>query len=204
MLNALYSVKDARLAAVWRLAAMTGMRRGEILGLRCRDVDLDAARPSVRQAVVAVAYEVIESTPKSHNARVIDLDGETVGLLRAHKQQQRAERLEWGADYGDRDLVATHENDSPIHPHSFSEMFTQLVNRAGIRPIRLHDLRHTHATLAPKAGVPVKVVSERLGHGPPASTLKQYAHVIPGMQAAAAALVPEFIGEHTAPARDAA
>ena len=83
MLNALYSVKDARLAAVWRLAAMTVMRRGEILGLRWRDVDLDAARPSVRQAVVAVAYEVIESTPKSHNARVIDLDGETVGLLRA-------------------------------------------------------------------------------------------------------------------------
>ena len=204
MLNALYSVKDARLAAVWRLAAMTGMRRGEILGLRWRDVDLDAARLSVRQAVVAVAYEVIESTPKSHNARVIDLDGETVGLLRAHKQQQRAERLEWGADYGDRDLVATHENDSPIHPHSFSEMFTQLVNRAGIRPIRLHDLRHTHATLAPKAGVPVKVVSERLGHESPASTLKQYAHVIPGMQAAAAALVPELIGEHTAPARDAA
>ena len=118
---------------------MTGMRRGEILGLRWRDVDLDAARLSVRQAVVAVEYEVIESTPKSHNARVIDLDGETVGLLRAHKQRQRAERLEWGADYGDRDLVATHANGSPIHPPSFSEMFTQLVNRAGIRPIRLHE-----------------------------------------------------------------
>ena len=156
MLNALYSVKDARLAAVWRLAAMTGMRRGEILGLRWRDVDLDAARLSLRQAVVAVAYEVIESPPKSHNARVIDLDGETVGLLRAHKQQQRPNGWNGARDYGDRDLVATHDNGSPIHPHSFSEMFTQLVSPAGIRPIRLHDLRHTHATLAPKAGVPVR------------------------------------------------
>ena len=183
---------------------MTGMRRGEILGLRWRDVDLDAARLSVRQAVVAVEYEVIESTPKSHNARVIDLDGETVGLLRAHKRQQRAERLEWGADYGDRDLVATRANGSPIHRHSFSQTFTQLVSRAGIRPIRLHDLRHTHATLALKAGVPVKVVSERLDHESPAFTLKQYARVIPGVQAAAAALVSEPIGEHTAPARDAA
>ena len=69
---------------------------------------------------------------------------------------------------------------------------------------RLHDLRHTHATLALKAGVPVKVVSERLGHESPAFTLKHYAHVIPGMQAAAAAAVAEFVREQAAPERDAA
>jgi integrase len=157
------SVRGARMEGVWRLAAMTGVRRGEILGLRWADVDLEQARLSVRHAVVTVAYEMIESTPKSHNARVIDLDSETVGLLRVHRRQQHEEREEWGTDYEARDLVVCHENGSPIHPHSFSQTFERLVKRAGIRVIRLHDLRHTHATLALTAGVPVMVVSERLG-----------------------------------------
>jgi hypothetical protein len=147
------------------------MRRGEILGLRWTDMDLVAARLSVRHAVVAVAYEVIESTPKRHNARVIDLNQETVAVLRAHRQQQLEERDEWGADYEEHDLVAAKENGSPIHPHSFSQSFERLVKNAGVRTIRLHDLRNTHATLALKAGVPVKVVSERLGHESPAFTL---------------------------------
>ena len=189
----LASVRGTRLEAVWRLAAMTGMRRGEVLGLRWADVDLAAARLSVRHALVAVGYDVIESTPKSHNARVIDLDPETVELLRSHRQQQVQEREEWGVDYEDHDLIAAREDGSPIHPHSFSQSFGRLVRRATVRTIRLHDLRHTHATLALKAGVPVKVVSERLGHESPAFTLKQYAHVIPGMQAAAAAVVAELI-----------
>jgi len=193
----LSSIRGSRLEAVWRLAAMTGMRRGEILGLRWADVDLDSARLSVRHAVVAVAYDVLESTPKSHNARVIDLDHDTVELLRAYRRQQHDERVEWGADYQDHDLVASWENGGSIHPRSFSQTFERIVKRAGIRRIRLHDLRHTHATLALKAGVPVKVVSERLGHESPAFTLKQYAHVIPGMQAAAAAAVAELVKEQS-------
>src|SRR4051794_200122 len=86
----------------------------------------------------------------------------------------------------------------------FSQAFERLVRNAGMRVIRLHDLRHTHATLALKAGVPVKVVSERLGHESPAFTLKQYAHVIPGMQAAAAAAVADLVAEQSVPNRDAA
>lgn len=85
-----------------------------------------------------------------------------------------------------------------------SQTFERLVKRAGLRTIRLHDLRHTHATLALKAGVPVKVVSERLGHEAPAFTLKQYAHVIPGMQAVAAAVVADLIRAEVEAARDAA
>jgi integrase len=169
------------------------MRRGEILGLRWRDVDLDAARISVRHAVVAVAYALVESTPKSHQARVIDLDPKTVGLLRAHRGRQRVEREQWGQDYRDNGLVVAKENGEPIHPHSFSQAFDRLVKSAQLRRIRLHDLRHTHATIAVKAGVPVKVISERLGHESPAFTLKQYAHVIPGMQAEGAHRVAEMV-----------
>ena len=182
-------VKETRLDAIWRLTAMTGMRRGEVLGLRWCDLDLDRARLSVRQAVVAVGYEVVHSTPKSHSARVIDLDAKTVDQLRGHRARQDAERAEWGSDYQDQDLVVAKENGEPIHPHTFSQAFERLIEKAGLRTIRLHDLRHTHATLALKAGVPVKVISERLGHESPAFTLKQYAHVIPGMQAEAAAQV---------------
>jgi integrase len=189
----LEAVKETRLGPIWRLSAMTGMRRGEVLGLRWRDLHLDRARLSVRQALVTVGYERIHSTPKSHNARVIDLDAETVAQLRAHQARQNDERAEWGDDYQEGDLVVAKENGEPVHPHTFSQTFERLIGKTNLRTIRLHDLRHTHATLALKAGVPVKVISERLGHESPAFTLKQYAHVIPGMQAEAAAQVAALI-----------
>jgi integrase len=195
----LKAVAELRLGAIWRLAAMTGMRRGEVLGLRWSDVDLDAGRISIRHALVAVGYEIVESTPKSHNARVVDLDAETVAVLRRHRRLQATERSEWGSDYEDHDLVVAKENGEPIHPHTFSQSFERIIAKTGLRKIRLRDLRHTHASLALKAGVPVKVVSERLGHESPAFTLKQYVHVIPGMQAEAAAQVAALVDRSTKP-----
>ncbi|KKL56151.1 hypothetical protein LCGC14_2248290 [marine sediment metagenome] len=186
-------VRGTRLEAAWRLAAMTGMRRGEILGLRWRDIDQVGASISVRQALVSVAYAILQSTPKTHQARVIDLDPVTVKQLQAHRQRQQIERDQWGPDYCDKDLVVAKENGEPLHPQSLSQAFERLVRTAGLRKIRLHDLRHTHATIAVKAGVPVKVISERLGHESPAFTLKQYAHVLPGMQAEAAADIAEVV-----------
>jgi integrase len=189
----LRATEATRLSAIWRLVAMTGMRRGEVLGLRWTDVDLDTARLSVRHAIVAVGYKMIESTPKSHSARVVDLDYDTVAALRRHHERQDDERAEWGADYENHGLVVAKQNGTPIHPHTFSQSFERIVASIGLRRIRLHDLRHTHASLALKAGVPVKVISERLGHESPAFTLKQYAHVIPGMQAEAAAQVAALV-----------
>lgn len=188
------AIRGHRLEAAWHVATMTGMRRGEVLGLRWKDVDFDNARISVRQALISVAYEVIASTPKNHHARVIDLDEGTTGQLRAHRIRQRAERDEWGESYQDSDLVFCKEDGSPIHPHSFSHAFERLVARVNIPTIRLHDLRHTHASIALKAGIAVKVISERLGHENPSFTMKQYAHVIPGMQAEAAAAIAHIVG----------
>lgn len=182
-------VDGHRLETAWHLAAMTGMRRGEILGLGWKDVDFAAERISVRQALVSVGYEVLRSSPKNHQARVIDLDRGTIEQLRAHQCRQAAERKEWANDYEDSDLVFCREDGSPLHPHSLSQAFERLVKKSGLPRIRLHDLRHTHATIAVRAGVPVKVISERLGHESPAFTLKQYAHVIPGMQREAAAQI---------------
>jgi integrase len=172
---------------------MTGMRRGEVLGLRWRDVDFRRSRIAVRNAIVSVAYQVLESSHKSHQARVIDLDPGTMALLWRHRDRQAGEREEFGAEYDDYGLVICAENGRPLHPQSFSQAFGKAVERAGLRKVRLHDLRHTHATIAVKAGVPVKVISERLGHESPGFTLKQYAHVVPGMQAEAAELIAAVV-----------
>jgi integrase len=184
-----------RLQAAWHLAAMTGMRRGEVLGLRWQDIDFDAARLAVRQTLVSVRYEIKSSTPKTHQARTIDLDAGTVHQLRDHRSRQSSEPAAWGPGYQLSELVFRREDGSPVHPDLFSQAFEVLVRKSGLPRIRLHDLRHTHATIALRAGVPVKVISERLGHEDPAFTMKQYAHVIPGMQAEAAALVAALVAK---------
>lgn len=186
-------VVEHRLEAAWHVSAMTGMRRGEVLGLRWADVDLDNARIHVRRALVSVAYKLVMSTPKNHRPRVVDLDPGTLEQLRLHHKRQIEERTEWGSDYEDGDLVFCKENGVPLHPQTYTQAFERLVGTANFPKIRLHDLRHTHATIALGAGVPTKVISERLGHESPAFTLKQYAHVIPGMQAEAAAQVANIV-----------
>jgi integrase len=178
------------LAVPWRLAALTGLRRGEVLGLRWADVDFDTARLAVRHTVISIASRVTESTPKSHQARVVDLDAETVRQLRSHRDRQRSGR---SVAPGGGDLVFCREDGTPIHPETFSRVFNRLVARAALPRIRLHDLRHTHATIALRAGVPVKVISERLGHSAPSFTMRVYAHVIPGMQAEAAAQIAGLV-----------
>lgn len=190
-------VDGHRLEAAWHVAALTGMRRAEVLGLRWRDIDLDAGRLAVRQALVSVGYEIIKSTPKTHQARTIDVDPGTVERLHRHRERQDREREDWGADYQDNDLVFCREDGSPIHPHSFSQAFERIVARFGLPRIPLHGLRHTHATIGLALGVPAKVITERLGHENVAFTLKQYAHVLPGMQADAAKLIADQVTKPT-------
>lgn len=180
-------VRDDRLYACWHLAAHTGLRRGELLGLRWKDLDLAAGVLAVRQSIVLAYTTPIVSTPKSHEARVVNLDPATIRSLLAHRDRQDGERRAWGEGYVDSGLVFRREGGNAIHPDRLSQLFDKHVRHAGIRRIKLHGLRHTHATLMLKAGVPVKVVSERLGHADPAFTLRIYQHVLSGMQAEAAA-----------------
>jgi integrase len=169
------------------------MRRGELLGLRWTDIDLARSRLSVRQTLVAVGYEAVISTPKSHQARVIDLDTGTVAQLRQHHERQDEERAQYGEAYLDTGLAFRASDGRALHPHSFITAFQRLVLESGLPRIRLHDLRHSHATIALAAGVPVKVISERLGHESPAFTQRQYLHVLPSMQVEAANAVAEEV-----------
>lgn len=180
---------------LWYLAANTGMRRGELLGLRWRDVDLATARLSIRTTILSVGYQITASDPKTaRGARTIDLDPRTVQILRDHRVRQEERRRELGCGYRD-DLVFARPDGSPHHPDLITQAFDRRVARTAVARIRLHDLRHTHATLLLMAGVPPKVVSERLGHASVAFTMDIYAHVIPGMQAtAAAAFANEVFG----------
>jgi len=181
-----------RLFPAFWLLATTGMRRSELLGLRWDDIDLNMATISVNRGLVAVAYEVHESRGKTRNARrAIDLDPTTVEVLTAWKTWQQTEQEAVGME--PTGWVFTDANGNPIHPHSISQTFERIANRAGVPRIRLHDIRHTHGTLLIKANVPVKVVSERLGHGNPAFTIDTYQHVLPGMQAEAARVFEQLI-----------
>jgi integrase len=187
-------VAGDRLYAAWALAASTGMRRGEVLGLRWCDVDLDAGRVSIRQTLVTVGYRVEYGTPKTDRGRrQIPLDTRTVAILRSHRARQAQERLAWGPAYDDADLVFAREDGRWVHPDTFCQHFEKHVRNASLPRIRLHDLRHTYASLSLQAGVSVKVVSERLGHASAAFTQDVYMHALPGMQEDAAELVAALV-----------
>ena len=165
---------------------MTGMRRNEVLGLKWPDIDFKKARLSLNRGLVAVGYELHQTRGKTDNARrTIDLDDTTLAVLAGWQALQAAEFAAVGID---DDGLGVHRRRRPTQstPTRLSQTFERIVRRAGVPVIRLHDLRHTHGTLLIKDGVPVKVVSERLGHANIAFTIQTYQHVLPGMQADAA------------------
>jgi len=176
-------VRCDRLEAAWVLAATTGMRRGEVIGLRWSDVDLDRRELIVRQTVVCIGNRAHLSTPKTaKSARVVDLDPMTGGVLRAHRARQAEERLGWGPAYSDTGLVFCRENGEMLTPAYVTRRFQVLSRQAELPRIRLHDLRHTYATLSLQAGVRAEVVSRRLGHSRIAMTLDSYTHAVPALQ----------------------
>ena len=187
-------VRDDRLYAAWLLVATTGLRRAELAGLRWLDVDLAAGRVSPRRPRVVVDYIVVESDAKTPKGRrSLALDPATLAALRAHQARQAEEKTIIGTGYRDSGLVFTMPDGSPIHPQRISAWFLQHTRAAGLPRIRLHDVRHSYATAALAAGVPPKVISQRLGHATIAITMDTYSHVIPGLDEHAAETVARLI-----------
>jgi integrase len=188
----LESVRETRLYPLWLTLATTGMRRGEALGLRWEDLDTESARLSIRQNMVVVGHEVSIGKPKTGRGRNISLDPATLATLKAFRTKQETERRWWrkeGAPYVDSGYIFRQENGLPYHPSRISKIFETAAKASGQPRIRLHDLRHTFATLALSAGVHPKVVSERLGHASIMITLDTYSHAIPALAEEAAAKV---------------
>jgi len=162
---------------------MTGLRRGEALGLRWIDVNIDRGELAVRQTLLLVSGRIEVSRPKTaRGRRVVALDPSTADILAKHRQIGP-----------DSELVFSDQDGSPLNPGAVSKRFSKLVRASGLPLIRLHDLRHTHATIALQAGVHPKIVSERLGHSTVAFTLDVYSHMLPRMQAEAAAAVAALV-----------
>jgi integrase len=195
--------KDDRYGPAWVFIATTGVRRGDALGLRWSDVNLDTspATATIRRSTNAVGHRSEDGPTKTGRARLIELDAHSVVVLKAWKARQAEERLLVGPGYQAAEKrIFTLADGRGYHPERFSREFDRkqaTFNR--LRPdnplprITVHDLRHTWATLALAAGVHPKIVSERLGHSSIAITLDLYSHVMPGMQSQAAEQVSAMI-----------
>ena len=185
----LEATRDDELSALWILIATTGLRRGEALGLRWSDIDLDHGRAQITQTVTAIGWQIHIGQPKTQaGRRPIALDPTTVEVLREHQRVMPARPVAGAGGVADR-LVFSGPDGGPLHPERVYQAFRRAVIRHHVPPIPLHGLRHTWATLALQMDVHPRVVQERLGHSNIAITLQTYSHVLPIMHDEAAATV---------------
>jgi integrase len=171
------------------LGVLCGLRRGEIAALRWRSVDLDAGQLAVVASIEETKHGCREKETKSGRARNVALPAMLVEELRHHRVKQAQELLQVGVGLTGDSYVVAQADGNPLQPNSLTHAFADFIAKRGLKRIRLHDLRHSHATHMLAAGVHPKVASERLGHSKVGITLDLYSHVLPGMQAEAAALV---------------
>jgi integrase len=201
------SIADHRLYAYFHLVAVAGLRRGEALGLHWKSVDFGSNVIRVSQQLVDAGRGAYLAKPKTRSGvRAVPLDSLTMAVLAAHHERQQEERDLWGRGWTDTGLVFTREDGTPYRPEYLTHLFRRLVEAADLPRIRLHDLRHTSASLALAAGIPVKVVSARLGHSSTVITSDLYTHVIPAVAQDAAdqiaALIPARRATETRRARE--
>jgi len=171
------------------LAALCGLRRGEIAALRWRDVDLDRAELAITQSMEQTKTGIRYKETKSGRARTVALSETMVEELRAHRLAQAQELLRCGVRISNDTPIVAQVDGRPLQPRSITHEWMRLIKFTALPRIRFHDLRHAHATHLLAAGVHPKVASERLGHSKVGITLDLYSHVLPGMQADAASRV---------------
>jgi integrase len=171
------------------LGALCGLRRGELAALRWRNIDLDAGQISVVASLEQTNSGVRFKPPKSGRARTVALPSLAIEELRRHRVKQAEELLRIGIRLSEETHVCLQPNYEPWAPRNLSSAFIKFIKASGLRRVRLHDLRHSHATHLLMANVHPKIVQERLGHANIATTMDLYTHVMPGMQDEAASRV---------------
>ena len=173
---------------LWYVIALTGCRRGEALGLQWGDIDWDRRTIIIQRTLAGKAARKQLHEPKTAaGRRVVASSMFLMGLMKDHLHQQKLVRLAAGPDWVDTGFVFTTRTEKPLDGDNVRRAFKKLLTVAGLdKSTRIHDLRHAMATTWLAQGIPVKVVSERLGHASIAITLQLYGHVLPNMQAEAA------------------
>jgi integrase len=184
-----------RLYPLFHRVVFRGLRRGEAVGLRWTDVDLEGRTVTVTEQSVQLGWQTERSAPKTDSGArtAIALDADTAAVLRAHRDRQQLERKMWGQGWVSTGLVFTREDGSELHPATVTARFHRLVRDADLPPVRLHDLRHGAATLALAGGTHLKVVSEMLGHSSIGITADTYTSVLPEVARAAAETVARLV-----------
>lgn len=182
----LKTAREHREYIAFLLALGTGMRQGEILGLRWKDIDMKEGVISVVQTLSHDGKELTPGAKTKSGNRTITIDSELLKELRKQKGRVSEERLKSHGKYTDLDLVMPTSKGTPLTPRNLSRTFYALLERSDVPQITFHDLRHTHATLLLSQGIQSKVVAERLGHADMRTTLEIYSHVLPNMQKEAA------------------
>jgi integrase len=183
-----------RFAPLWRFFATTGCRRGEALGLRWVDVDLDESTVTITRQRTIAGGSVVEGAPKTGaGARSIAIDPATTTSLRSWRAAQAAERLQMGWGWADTGLVFTHPDGTGLWPQMITRRFGELSGQLGLPAIGVHGLRHSVATYLIARGVNPRVVQQRLGHAQVAVTLGLYTHVLPGHDREAAASMADAV-----------
>ncbi|RKP43907.1 site-specific integrase [Cohnella endophytica] len=189
--------KDSRYHIIFLLAATTGMRRGEVLGLKWADIDLEARKLSVRRSYTrGVVGHIFQEPKTAAGIRTIVLPQQTVEALKKHRlvlEEDRKKAEKKGTEYNDYGLVVQTRNGFPVSPYFVESRWLDLLRKSGLPKIRLHDLRHTHASLLLKAGIHPKAVSERLGHSSIMITLDRYSHLFPTLQQEVAEKIDELL-----------
>lgn len=180
--------KDSPYYALFHTALYTGMRRSELLALRWQDVDFIFSQISVSRSLPHLKDgSYIFTQPKSAKSkRTIALSPSAILTLKEHKENYEAIQSMLGIPLKDDDMIFSTLESKPLRPNTVTRAWTLLAARAGVKVIRLHDARHTHASIMLKQGIHPKIVQERLGHSSIAMTLDTYSHVAPGLQQAAA------------------
>ncbi|MCM3444353.1 tyrosine-type recombinase/integrase [Metabacillus halosaccharovorans] len=175
--------KDDKLYILYYLALMTGMRQGELLGLRWQDIDFKNHTLTIKQVLAHSGKEFYSGAKTKAGNRTIGLNSKTIEALKQHEQIIKQDKEKHGDGYIDNDLVICTTIGTPYNPSNvLNRSFKPLIEKAEVTPIRFHDLRHTHATMLLKLGENPKVISERLGHSNIKITLETYSHVLPTMQ----------------------
>lgn len=184
-----------RIGALYRLAITLGLRRGELLGLQWRDIDLEAGTLRVARTLGRVGGEIVVKEPKTDRSRrTLSLGASNVTALRKHKDEQAFERKKAGSLWRETGHVFTTVIGTPIDPDNLTKLFKSQLTAAGLRDQRFHDLRHAAATLMLRDGLPVHEVSAVLGHSQTSTTLNVYSHVLPGANERASATMERLLG----------
>ena len=195
--NFLHALGDDRLVPLWTIALDTGMRRGELAGLRWSDVDLEHAVLTVSQQRTTANYETVIAAPKARSQRQLHLAPPTVEVLLIHRKRQLAEQAALGPAWTDSGYVFVDVVGQPLHPQRVTKLFGEAIKRTSAPKIRLHDLRHTMATTALAAGVHPKVVQEQLGHATISVTLDTYSHLPQAVRSESAAIIASALRPQT-------